>query len=593
MEHDPDLAEALALHRGGRLDEAAARYEAIAAGRPDDADLLGLMGILDQQRGALTRAAARLDRALAMTASDAVQVRNLNARAILARRVAAAAGNGHARAPAGSAPADGVPGGIAVLLRHARPAAPLDPPGDAATAGAYVSLASLAMLAGEAALAGDLSAAVEAAAATATPAQRTALVPVLAALGRLAGLEAVAALAGDAEARRTLWIAARSAALSAGRGAIAAEATRRLLRDHPVLVDRRQPPGNGAPGDGAPGDGALRVLVLHAPFDDGRTESTLYHGGAMIAEVAATYRGGELAFDGCLLGRDADVDAMALPAVDVIFNNVATAEVGIASGTYAQAEALAARLGVPMLNPPGRLVRTTRVDTGRHLAGIEGLVLPRAAMFRHEGGDPGHLADSIALKVGLPVIIRAVGRQMGQDMHLCHTAEELRARLAHFAGRHLNAIEYVETRRHERLWPKYRVAFIDGAMFGNKLMFAEQWKVHAKQSDVLYLRRSELNDEADRFVHDPAGVIGEGAAAVLKEIDARLGLDFFGIDFGFDRAGRVVLFEANAAMLGYPSTIGPGVDPYRAHRARIQEAFCAMLIRAGRQGRAARAGAGS
>ena len=64
MADDGDFATAIALHRQGRLDEAAALYEALSDGGAGGADLLGLMGILDQQRGRLGSAAERLDRAL-------------------------------------------------------------------------------------------------------------------------------------------------------------------------------------------------------------------------------------------------------------------------------------------------------------------------------------------------------------------------------------------------------------------------------------------------------------------------------------------------------------------------------------------------
>jgi glutathione synthase/RimK-type ligase-like ATP-grasp enzyme len=35
----------------------------------------------------------------------------------------------------------------------------------------------------------------------------------------------------------------------------------------------------------------------------------------------------------------------------------------------------------------------------------------------------------------------------------------------------------------------------------------------------------------------------------MREIQERIGLDYFGIDCGLDRAGNLFVFEANASML--------------------------------------------
>ena len=50
-------------HQAGRLGEALAAYEAVAASSPDDADVLSLYGLALLQSGRLSDAAERLRRA--------------------------------------------------------------------------------------------------------------------------------------------------------------------------------------------------------------------------------------------------------------------------------------------------------------------------------------------------------------------------------------------------------------------------------------------------------------------------------------------------------------------------------------------------
>ena len=65
-------------------------------------------------------------------------------------------------------------------------------------------------------------------------------------------------------------------------------------------------------------------------------------------------------------------------------------------------------------------------------------------------------------------------------------------------------------------------------------------------------------------------------AALLAIRDA-MGLDFFGVDCALDRAGNLVVFEANATMLVHADT---GDFAYKnPYVRRIKTAFAALLAR--------------
>ena len=63
--------------------------------------------------------------------------------------------------------------------------------------------------------------------------------------------------------------------------------------------------------------------------------------------------------------------------------------------------------------------------------------------------------------------------------------------------------------------------------------------------------RADHRDEERRFLEDMPGSLGPAAVRAPADVAAALGLDYGGIDFGIDRAGNVVVFEANTTMAVY------------------------------------------
>jgi hypothetical protein len=84
--------------------------------------------------------------------------------------------------------------------------------------------------------------------------------------------------------------------------------------------------------------------------------------------------------------------------------------------------------------------------------------------------------------------------------------------------------------------------------------------------------------EDERYLRDPEAAIGTPACAALERIRAATGLDYLGIDFGIDGAGRVVVFEANATMIVLPPGPEPMWDYRRASVRRIVDAVRTMLL---------------
>ena len=163
--------------------------------------------------------------------------------------------------------------------------------------------------------------------------------------------------------------------------------------------------------------------------------------------------------------------------------------------------------------------------------------------------------------------------------------EQLAGAVGDFPGDDAWLIERLDARDDAGLFRKYRVMFIDGALYPLHLALSRDWKVHYFTADMAGSLDNRAKDEA--FLNDMAGTIGPRAMAGLERICAVLGLDYGGIDFAVNTQGDVLFFEANATMVVYP----PLADPKWAYRGAavgtVLAAVQTMLLRRLRTDRAA------
>lgn len=86
-----------------------------------------------------------------------------------------------------------------------------------------------------------------------------------------------------------------------------------------------------------------------------------------------------------------------------------------------------------------------------------------------------------------------------------------------------------------------------------------------------------MQREEAAFLNDPTLVFNSSHYQALREIQQRIGLDYFGIDCSIDTSGNLLVFEVNASMLVHDDNAEfPYKDP--AVR-RIKAAFDAMLAK--------------
>jgi len=260
----------------------------------------------------------------------------------------------------------------------------------------------------------------------------------------------------------------------------------------------------------------------------------------------------------------------ALPPIDIVFNAIGDADRG--GPFFARAAELCQTLGRPLLNPPDRVARTRRDALPALLKDIPGLVVPRirriaradmgAFATTHEGPDR-------------PLLVRPAGSHGGDDL----VRIEDRAALAAYAQR-VPADEYYvsdfwDYRGANGLFRKYRLIFVDRQVFPYHLAITRHWLAHYLRAEMA----DAMKREEEEFLADFRRTFRGPAADAVREAARRLDLDYAGMDCTILPDGRVLVFEANAAMLVHLRESRAAFAYKHTHVPRIIAAIGEMVLR--------------
>jgi hypothetical protein len=300
----------------------------------------------------------------------------------------------------------------------------------------------------------------------------------------------------------------------------------------------------------------LRVLVLTSPRG-GNMVSNQFFDDRIVERVVIVPEG---------FGAGAS-----LPPHHAIFNAIGDPDT--TGRTLERAAELTAASPAPVINAPRAVLGTGRQTMMERLANAPGLVAPRTRRFARSDITAERLeAEGFAF----PLLLRSPGFHAGDHFERVEAPAALDAALAALPGAELYAIAFHDARGTDGWVRKYRVAFIDGQPYPIHLALAQQWKVHYFSGAMA--ESAGHRDEERRFLDDMAGVLGPAGMAALAAVRDALQLDYGGVDFGRDRDGRIIAFEANAAMAIYPPPDDPAWDYRRPAHERAIAAVRSMLL---------------
>jgi glutathione synthase/RimK-type ligase-like ATP-grasp enzyme len=230
--------------------------------------------------------------------------------------------------------------------------------------------------------------------------------------------------------------------------------------------------------------------------------------------------------------------------------------------------------GGRVINPPDRVARTSRDQIAKALASVPGIVVPK--VVRIPKNKPAMLrraADSGAIR--FPAIIRIAGTHSGKVLGVCGSLEEAEAIIP--KNQECFATEFVDYRSNDGIFRKYRVFVIGQELIFRHIAFADHWNVHAGDRERFIQAHPGAVAEWRRWCEQGLTLLPDGVTRSLHAIRDRIGLDFFGIDFGINEAGEAVLFEANATMSFFPFPTNPEYAFASACLPAAQDAFNRML----------------
>lgn len=331
------------------------------------------------------------------------------------------------------------------------------------------------------------------------------------------------------------------------------------------------------------GDAAAADLHRQQAFADRAVIVTAYRGRVqpiIVVEVVSTV-GGNIRTDTLL--KDCPVQRIlvaaeffapdtSLPPHHLVINAVGDAD--IAGPALAGVRAVVAATNAPVINHPDAVASTGRSEIARRLAAIPGVRTAQTVPVSRkklQRLDAGEWLSANGLQ--LPLLIRTPGFHGGEHFARIDSLDQLPAALESLPGEELLAIQYLDARGRDGNSRKYRVMMVDGRLYPLHLAISRNWKVHYYTADMA--DRPDHRAEDAAFLKDMEGVLGLEVMAALRQIQAALGLDYGGIDFGLNERGEVLIFEANATM----TIVKPDGDPrWHYRREPVQRIYNAVRM---------------
>jgi len=219
----------------------------------------------------------------------------------------------------------------------------------------------------------------------------------------------------------------------------------------------------------------------------------------------------------------------------------------------------------PIINGAALTIASlTRDGVCEMCAGIPEVLAPSTAQVFREGVQA--IAEGLAplsdfLDPGtFPIIIRPIDSHAGRDLEKMDEPADLKAYLAAKSGENFYITQFIDYSGPDGLFRKQRVAFLKGKPFISHMAVSGHWMVH-------YLNAS-MDEKPERRDEEAAFMDGFDQGFALRHSKAfeglyrAFGLEYFAIDCAEMPDGRLLLFEADVAMIIH-ALDSPELYPYK------------------------------
>jgi hypothetical protein len=145
-----------------------------------------------------------------------------------------------------------------------------------------------------------------------------------------------------------------------------------------------------------------------------------------------------------------------------------------------------------------------------------------------------------------PVIVRPIGSHAGKGLEKLDSPQALAAYLADHAAQAYFVAAFLDYASADGLYRKLRVVFVNGQPFLAHMAVSERWMVHYLNADMG--EAVHQREEAEVMAGFDEGFARRHAEA-FAALTETFGLEYVGIDCAETRDGRLVVFEADVAMI--------------------------------------------
>ena len=256
------------------------------------------------------------------------------------------------------------------------------------------------------------------------------------------------------------------------------------------------------------------------------------------------------------------------PEHDLAFLAIGESEVNRAA--LDAVEPLLADWPRPVLNGGAANIRAlTRDGVAAAMAGAAQVLAPAAA--RLSRADLEAIAEGRCAPGGFPMLIRPIASHAGAGLAKLGEASAIAAYLAESPEDRFYVTPFVDYASADGLFRKQRIVLIKGRPFICHLAVSERWMVHYMNAGMT--ESAEKRAEEARFMVEFDTDFAVRHADAFAQLHARLGLDYLGIDCAETPDGRLLLFEADVAMIVH--AMDPP-DPFAYKKAPMHKLFAAF-----------------
>lgn len=269
----------------------------------------------------------------------------------------------------------------------------------------------------------------------------------------------------------------------------------------------------------------------------------------------------------CYLVGDGLPDPADVPDHDIAFLAVSQADDG--SQALARLGGGLASWPRPVINGhPERIAALSRDGVAGAFAGHPQVLCPATARVEQAalaavaaGVQP---LDALHPELRFPIIVRPIGSHAGKGLEKADDALALAAYLQGHTAEAFFVAAFHDYAGQDGRYRKLRVVFIDGRPFVAHMAVSQRWMVHYLNADMD--EAANRDEEAAMMATFDEGFARRHAAAFAALVEG-FGLDYFGVDCAETLDGRLVVFEADVAMIAHamdPADVYPYKKPAMA-----------------------------